>query len=97
MSDARIIQFADFSRRSLFRKIGTSAAGAAIVGMTATAAHQAAAQSKTPQKAVGYQTMPKGAQQCDGCTLFQAPGSCKVVEGDIAPGGWCRLFIKKPA
>jgi len=26
-----------------------------------------------------------------------APGSCKLVAGDISPNGWCRLYVKKSA
>jgi hypothetical protein len=78
------------SRRHLLR-------GAAMVTAAATvfvAAEPAAAGSMT-QKAAGYQTTPKGDQKCDGCALFVAPSSCKLVAGDISPSGWCRLYAKK--
>ena len=39
-----------------------------------------------------YQDTPRGGLSCAGCTLFVKPRSCKVVEGDISPNGWCRLF-----
>jgi hypothetical protein len=26
------------------------------------------------------------------CTFFEAPKSCKVVEGDISRDGWCKVF-----
>jgi hypothetical protein len=26
------------------------------------------------------------------CTLFEPPKSCKVVEGEISPNGWCKAF-----
>jgi hypothetical protein len=29
---------------------------------------------------------------CATCTLFAAPRSCKVVEGDISPNGWCKSY-----
>jgi len=48
-----------------------------------------------PQSAVGYQASPKDGHQCDGCNFFVAPNACKQVSGDIAPAGWCKLWVKK--
>ena len=39
-----------------------------------------------------YQDSPKGIQMCATCTLFVEPRSCKVVEGDISPNGWCKVY-----
>ena len=61
---------------------------------TAFAALPASA-AKVPQKSVSYQTTPKGNQRCDNCALWQAPSSCKLVDGTIDPGGWCTLYKKK--
>jgi hypothetical protein len=55
----------------------------------------AIAQAKVPQKTVAYQDKPQGDQRCDGCTNFQPPNACKLVEGQISPQGWCSLFTKK--
>jgi len=55
------------------------------------------AQAKIGQAAVKYQTTPKDGRQCDGCAQFVAPSSCKVVDGEIAPTGWCALWVKKPS
>jgi hypothetical protein len=55
------------------------------------------AQAKVAQKAVQYQTSPKDDHQCDGCVQFVAPNSCKLVDGEISPTGWCLLWVKKPA
>jgi High potential iron-sulfur protein len=70
---------------------GASITGAAAVIMTSTAAQAA----KVPQKAVKYQDTPKGEQRCDNCALFEAPSSCKTVDGTIAPEGWCMVYAKK--
>ena len=51
--------------------------------------------TKFAQQIAGYQSMPKGAAQCGNCIHFEAPSSCKVVEGVIAPTGWCRLFAPR--
>jgi hypothetical protein len=86
-----------FSRRSILRNFAlTTAGGAALLGTTVIGVRVAAAQTKALQKAVGYQDMPKGAQQCDNCTNFAAPASCKVVDGNISPTGWCMMYAKKP-
>jgi len=55
------------------------------------------AQAKLAQTAVKYQTTPKDGHQCDGCAQFVAPHSCKLVDGEISPTGWCLLWVKKPA
>ena len=53
------------------------------------------AQAKIAQTAVHYQTSPKDGKQCDGCNFFMAPNGCKLVDGEIAPTGWCALWAKK--
>jgi hypothetical protein len=55
------------------------------------------AEAKLAMTAVKYQPDPKDGKQCDGCNFFVAPNSCKMVDGDIAPTGWCSLWVKKPA
>jgi hypothetical protein len=83
----------DLSRRVFFRRVAAYAVGGAIIqgsGLTA-----AIAQGKVAQTAVAYQDSPKGAQRCDGCSLFLAPNSCKVVDGQISSQGWCSLFSAK--
>lgn len=81
------------SRRVLFQRVATYAAGAAtLYGLRLD---RAVAQAKVPQKTVAYQDKPKGTDRCDGCTNFQPPNACKLVEGEISPQGWCSLFTKK--
>jgi hypothetical protein len=75
------------------RKILLAAAGAAPL-VALSCGH---AQAKIAQKGVQYQTSPKDGKQCDGCNFFIAPNACKMVDGDIAPTGWCALWVKKPA
>jgi hypothetical protein len=53
------------------------------------------AQAKIAQTAVHYQATPKDGKQCDGCNFFMAPNGCKLVDGEIAPTGWCALWAKK--
>ncbi len=43
-----------------------------------------------------YQDQPKDDQKCGNCMHFIAPNSCMLVDGNISPEGWCRLWVKKP-
>src|SRR5208282_1043197 len=85
MKESPKAQSVELSRRSLLRNAAFAAGGVAE------------AQTKVAQTAVGYQDTPKGAQQCDNCSQWQPPSSCKVVAGTIKPTGWCRFYVKKPA
>ena len=80
------------SRRTLLHR-ATCAVGAAAVAGVPT--DDAVAQAKAKQEAVDYQNSPKGDQQCSNCLQFEAPASCKVVEGQIAAQGWCKIWVKK--
>jgi hypothetical protein len=55
----------------------------------------AAAEAKATQKAVEYRDQATGSAQCDNCKYFKPPSSCYVVEGTIAPTGWCDMYAKK--
>jgi hypothetical protein len=82
---------AGVSRRVLVQKLAVAAGGAAIF----VAVTNEAAFAKASQKAVAYQDGPKGDQRCDNCGQFQPPTSCKVVDGDVSPAGWCKVYVKK--
>ena len=77
-----------FSRRTVL----IAAAGAApLLALT----RSAGAAKKVSQEAVNYQPSPKGDQFCGNCGHFIPPTACRLVEGRISPGGWCRLWAKK--
>ena len=76
------------SRRALL----TSAAVATACGVVALPRPAAA---KMSQKAALYQDTPKGDQRCATCTLLQADGGCKIVDGTVQPDGWCKFFVLK--
>jgi hypothetical protein len=77
------------SRRNvLFAAAGT----APLLALTSSQA-----QAKIAQTAVHYQTEPKDGHQCDGCNFFMAPNACKMIDGEIAPTGWCAIWVKKAA
>jgi hypothetical protein len=46
---------------------------------------------------VKYQDTPKGEQRCENCIQFEAPSTCKTVDGTVAAQGWCMVYAKKPA
>jgi hypothetical protein len=73
------------------RTVLIAAAGAAPL----LALMSGSAEAKMAQTAVKYQPTPKDGKQCSGCNLFIAPKSCKSVAGDIAPTGWCSIWVKK--
>lgn len=51
---------------------------------------------KMPQASVQYQAQPKGDQKCGTCVNFIAESNtCKLVDGQISPDGWCTLWVMK--
>jgi hypothetical protein len=77
-----------FSRRRVVRAALTGVAAGLTLG-----AAKATAPEKMSLKDVEYQDSPKDIRMCATCTLFLPPKSCKVVEGDVSPKGWCKLFV----
>jgi hypothetical protein len=78
------------SRRAL---LGSTTAMAAVMILAGTRTGRA--QAKMPKQTAQYQDSPKGDQKCEGCRFFIEGGSCRLVEGEISPNGWCRLFQPK--
>jgi len=85
------------SRRSVLRNLAVTAGGTAIFATAMSGNRAAEAQTKVPQSVVAYQDTPHDGQRCDNCLQFAPPSSCKVVEGTVAPSGWCKVYVKKPA
>ncbi|HEX5281698.1 MAG TPA: twin-arginine translocation signal domain-containing protein [Micropepsaceae bacterium] len=83
----------DSSRRAFIKTMGVVAA-AATCGATAAKAqeYKPQEQKKLTQAAAKYQDRPNGTDACGECPYFQFPKSCVLVEGDISPMGWCRMF-----
>jgi hypothetical protein len=75
-------------------RFGLSRRRLLIVALAARGSCDAIAQTpaKMSQASAQYQNSPRGGLSCIGCTFFRQPRSCQVVEGDISPQGWCRLF-----
>ena len=80
------------SRRLLFRS-----AAAAVGGLAAILDMGTPAQAKMTQQAAKYQPTPKNGQSCATCALFDAPASCKLIDGGVSPAGWSNFYAKKAA
>ena len=65
---------------------------AAALAASAILGSRARGQPKLSKAEAQYQDHPRDIQMCSACTLFVRPNACKVVDGDISPDGWCRLF-----
>ncbi|WP_158928788.1 hypothetical protein [Acidisphaera sp. S103] len=83
-------------RQRISRRAALTRTALALGAATAaTVARQAAAQQKVTQTLANYQGTPKGNDHCEVCLNFQPPNTCKFVQGDISPNGWCQLFTPK--
>jgi hypothetical protein len=80
-----------YSRRVVLRGAVVAAAAVPVMLSGITSAY-----AKVKQTDVKYQQEPKNGQKCETCANFEAPKSCKLVEGEINPAGWCQLY-KAPA
>lgn len=79
-------------------KKGTSPPAAAPASPPAPSAGSTAPADtkKVPQASVQYQAQPKGEQKCGNCMNFIAESNtCKLVDGQVSPEGWCSLWAKK--
>jgi hypothetical protein len=80
------------SRRDFL--VVAAAGGGAVLG-AGLFPSSAAASNKMSQRAMSYRPAPNGNQRCDNCANFLPPNACKLVDGTIAPSGWCILYRKK--
>jgi anaerobic selenocysteine-containing dehydrogenase len=79
------------SRRDFLFAAGAGSGAILAAGLIASPA----AASKMSPRAMSYRPSPNGNQRCDNCANFQAPNACKLVDGAIAPTGWCILYRPK--
>ena len=89
------------ARRSLLKKTAVFIAGIAAMPVL-EAIRNARAEGKLGKADVKYQDKPNAGKDCDDCMHFiagasaSASGTCKVVEGQISPHGYCAAFTRKP-
>lgn len=94
------VQF-DASRRTLLKNGATIAVIGAVATTGLLKSGPARAQTKASQATMMYMPKPHGADQCDNCIHFipgktpKADGTCKIVEGNVSPSGWCVAYARK--
>ena len=73
-----------------------SSAGTPVSPTTTSETPRGSAESRKPSKAQAqHQDQPKGIQKCGNCLNFVAgSNTCKVVEGQVSPEGWCMFWVK---
>lgn len=91
----------EINRRRMLLRGALAAGGALCLPVLARAGGSTPitlAEGKKVSKAVAkYQNKPNGNQMCANCQNFIAPNTCRVVEGQVAPNGWCTFWAKKAA
>jgi len=83
-------------RHGISRRIVLLRGAGCAAGVAASFMPLKQAAAKMSQQSVAYQDSPKSDQQCSNCSLFQAPNTCTLVDGNISPTGWCKFWVKKP-
>ena len=87
-------QHPELARRRAIVRATALLAGASLASVVQDqVAH--AQQPKASKSAMKYQDSPSGDKQCSNCLHFQAPSSCAIVEGAVAPQGYCIAWVKK--
>jgi hypothetical protein len=81
-------KYAATSKRDLLRLAAFTFGAACLPQQPAFAADG----EKMTKAQAAYQDSPNGIAVCATCTLFVAPHSCKVVDGDVSPNGWCKAY-----
>ena len=66
---------------------------AGIALLFARECSDAASGGKMTREEADYQDSPRDIRMCATCSLFEPPKSCKVVEGDVSPIGWCKVYV----
>jgi hypothetical protein len=60
---------------------------------TDTAKADTSSSNKMTQEQARYQDSPRDGQKCENCANFFADsGTCRVVEGQVSPQGWCIVW-----
>lgn len=82
----------DPARRLASRRLALRLTATALALGGLGAAGFARAAAKSSQKAVSYQSHPKGGHGCNTCKAFQPPSNCKTVVSPVEPSGWCSQY-----
>lgn len=87
-------QHPELARRRAMVRAAVFLTGASLAAVVPTRVPQAQ-QPKASKSAMKYQDTPSGDKECSNCLHFQAPSSCAIVEGAVAPQGYCIAWVKK--
>ena len=79
-------------RRKILISLIGSAGSAPLAALSVAGATDS---TKVSQSAVRYQPSPKDGQSCAQCYSFVAPRTCKFVDGEVSPNGWCGLWTQR--
>jgi hypothetical protein len=79
------------SRRALLLGTAGAASTTALLGIPSNTASA----QKLSQRVVAYQDHPEGDKRCDRCAQFQPPTACKIVDGTVSPGGYCKFYTPR--
>ena len=93
-----------FSRRTWLQRIALLASAAGASSLFVASGNSA--EVKASQSMVHYQNHPNQGQMCGMCKSFIPGGrmgrseateaaTCKLVEGNISPMGWCMLYAAR--
>jgi hypothetical protein len=82
-----VVKRVDGSRRKLMGAVVTGVSAGLLLRISRTRASE-----KMTRQQAQYQDTPKDIYSCELCSLFEAPKSCKVVEGEVSKDGWCKAF-----
>jgi hypothetical protein len=85
------------SRRFVLRGAVVAGCGLCLPVFFSGQANSEAAKKMTQANAQ-YQAKPKNERSCGNCANFIAASkTCKLVEGQVSPEGWCNLWAAKKA
>jgi hypothetical protein len=82
-----MVEPTDTSRRKAMRALVNGVSTGLLLRIAPTRASE-----KMTRRQAEYQDTPNGIYSCAVCTLFEAPKSCKVVDGEVSRDGWCKAF-----
>jgi hypothetical protein len=52
--------------------------------------------AKLSQEQAEYRDTPQNGEKCSNCQHFIAESNtCAVVEGEVSPDGWCKLWVEE--
>jgi hypothetical protein len=77
----------DWPRRNFIRIAIAGVSAGLCLPMSAVRASD-----KMTKAQAEYRDTPNGIYSCGNCTLFVAPSSCKVVDGEVGTDGWCKAY-----